>query len=378
MQAAVKQAASPAKSKDYLADDLLTYIGNKRALLPLIESGLERIKACLGKPCLSCLDLFSGSGAVSRLMKSHASHLVSNDFEDYAEAVNQCYLANRSDFDEAAYNEARMTLLDQIARDWRRGLIAKHYAPNDDHNIQPGERVFFTRRNAEFIDTARQHIDGIEDCLKVFFLAPLIVRASIHNNTGGVFKGFYKNRRGIGAFGGQAGQALKRIKGEIDIPSPLFSESECAVRVTKCDAIRFASDIGGSYDVVYLDPPYNQHPYGSNYFMLNLILRYKMPQTVSRVSGIPADWKRSPFNKPQEASGAFFKTLDSLDARFFLISYNSEGFIKRERFISELQRRGELSVFETSYNTYRGCRNLSARSRYVKEYLFLLEKKQWR
>ncbi|MDR0684304.1 MAG: DNA adenine methylase [Spirochaetaceae bacterium] len=25
-------------------------------------------------------------------------------------------------------------------------------------------------------------------------------------------------------------------------------------------------------DLAYLDPPYNQHPYGSNYFMLNLIL----------------------------------------------------------------------------------------------------------
>lgn len=375
MQAAVKQVAAPIKSKDYFADDLLTYIGNKRALLPSIERGLNQIKARLGKPYLSCLDLFSGSGAVSRLMKSHASHLVSNDFEDYAEVINRCYLANRSDFDEAAYYEARMTLMDKIDQDWRRGLIAKHYAPYHDDDIQPGERVFFTRRNAEFIDTARQHIDGIEDSLQVFFLAPLLVRASIHNNTGGVFKGFYKNRQGIGAFGGEGRHALTRIKGEIDVPEPLFSDAECDVSVTKCDALRFAAAIGGSYDVVYLDPPYNQHPYGSNYFMLNLILHYKLPPSASRVSGIPTDWQRSPFNKPQKASGAFFKTLDSLDARFFLISYNSEGFIKKERFISELQSRGELSFFETRYNTYRACRNLLRRPQYVEEYLFLLERK---
>ena len=375
MQAAVKQIAAPIKSKDYFADDLLTYIGNKRALLPSIERGLNQIKARLGKPYLSCLDLFSGSGAVSRLMKSHASHLVSNDFEDYAQVINQCYLANRSDFDEAAYHDARTTLMDKIAQDWRRGLIAKQYAPRHDDDIQPGERVFFTRRNAEFIDTARQHIDGIEDSLQVFFLAPLLVRASIHNNTGGVFKGFYKNRQGIGAFGGEGRHALTRIKGEIDVPEPIFSDAECDVRVTKCDALRFAADIGGSYDVVYLDPPYNQHPYGSNYFMLNLILHYKLPPSASRVSGIPTDWQRSPFNKPQKASGAFFKTLDSLDARFFLISYNSEGFIKKERFISELQSRGELSFFETRYNTYRACRNLLRRPQYVAEYLFLLEKK---
>ena len=375
MQQAVKQIALPIKNKDYLSDDLLTYIGNKRALLSLISSGLAQIKSRLGKPCLSCLDLFSGSGAVSRLMKSHASHLVSNDFEDYTQVVNQCYLANRSDFDEAAYHEARMTLMDKIDQDWRRGLIARHYAPYNDDDIQPGERVFFTRRNAEFIDTARQHIDDIEDSLQIFFLAPLLVRSSIHNNTGGVFKGFYKNKQGIGAFGGEGRHALTRIKGEIDIPEPIFSDLECDVKVTKCDATQFASSIGGSYDVVYVDPPYNQHPYGSNYFMLNLILRYKLPQTASKVSGIPTDWKRSPFNKPQEASRAFFKTLDSLDARLFLISYNSEGFIKKEQFLAELQRRGKLSVFETQYNTYRACRNLSRRSQYVKEYLFLLEKK---
>ena len=375
MRTAGKQVALPIKSKNYLSDDLLTYIGNKRALLPSIERGLNQIKSRLGKPRLSCLDLFSGSGAVSRLMKSHASRLVSNDFEDYTEVINRCYLANRSDFDEAAYYEARTTLMDKIDQDWRRGLIAKHYAPCHDDDIQPGERVFFTRRNAEFIDTARQHIDDIEDSMQVFFLAPLLVRASIHNNTGGVFKGFYKNRQGIGAFGGEGRHALTRIKGEIDVPEPIFSDAECDVSETKCDALRFAADIGGSYDVAYLDPPYNQHPYGSNYFMLNLILHYKPPPATSRVSGIPTDWQRSPFNKPQKASGAFFKTLDSLDARFFLISYNSEGFIKKERFISELRSRGELSFFETRYNTYRACRNLSKRSRYVKEYLFLLEKK---
>ena len=120
-------------------------------------------------------------------------------------------------------------------------------------------------------------------------------------------------------------------------------------------------------------PPYNQHPYGSNYFMLNLILHYRMPEHVSRVSGIPTDWRRSPFNKPQSAFKAFFDVVDGLESKFFLISYNSEGFIKKDDMIIELRRMGKLSFMETPYNTYRGCRNLSGRSAYVKEYLFLLE-----
>ena len=299
---------------------------------------------------------------------------MSNDFEDYAEAVNRCYLTNRSDFDKCNYDIARGELLNKIRDDWRRGFIAENYAPLDDDDILPGERVFYTRRNAEFIDTARQHIDDIDESLKVFFLAPLIVRSSIHNNTGGVFKGFYKDRKGIGAFGGEGKHALKRIKGKIDVPKPILSDHECDVRVTKCDATSFASQIGGYYDVVYMDPPYNQHPYGSNYFMLNLILTYLCPKSISAVSGIPTGWKRSPFNKPKQCGEAFFKTLDDIDAAFVLISYNSEGFLKKERFVLELERRGRLTYFETAYNTYRACRNLSSRSKHVKEYLFLLEK----
>ena len=38
--------------------------------------------------------------------------------------------------------------------------------------------------------------------------------------------------------------------------------------------------------VLILDPPYNQHPYGSNYFMLNLICDYREPVEISAVSAI--------------------------------------------------------------------------------------------
>ena len=368
------QVQDETNGKDFLTDDLLTYIGNKRALLGFIGQGLMRVKDLLGKSELSCLDLFAGSGAVSRLMKYHADRLVSNDFEDYVETVNQCYLTNRSEFDHVRYDEARAYLMEQIDSDWRRGLIAENYAPKDDAHIEPHERVFYTRRNAEFIDTARQHIETLPVELQRYFLGPLIVRSSIHNNTAGVFKGFYKNRYGVGAFGGEGKHALKRIKGKVDIPTPILSERECDVTVTNCDATNFAVDVGGSYDLVYMDPPYNQHPYGSNYFMLNLIRHYSAPESISRVSGIPKDWKRSPFNKRQKAYQAFLNIIDSLDTQFFLISYNSEGFLKQDVFFDELRSRGTLWFFETSYNTYRGSRNLASRPTHVTEYLFLLER----
>ena len=62
-------------------------------------------------------------------------------------------------------------------------------------------------------------------------------------------------------------------------------------------------------------------------------------------------------------------------AKFILISYNSEGFITYEEFVSFLETLGTVTKLETDYNTYRGSRNLNKRALKVKEFLFLLERK---
>ena len=74
------------------------------------------------------------------------------------------------------------------------GIISRLYAPKDTNNIQPNERVFYTRENAILLDTYRTAIQEVcPENYKKFFLAPLLSQASIHTNTSGVFKGFYKN-----------------------------------------------------------------------------------------------------------------------------------------------------------------------------------------
>jgi len=128
-------------------------------------------------------------------------------------------------------------------------------------------------------------------------------------------------------------------------------------------------------DVAYFDPPYNQQPYGSNYFMLNLPCDYRRPREISKVSGIPKDWKRSLYDKRQHAEAALFDAIENVKATFFLISYNSEGFVAHDCFLSELNRLGQVSVMDTKYNTFRGCRNLSARDIHVTEHLYLIDKR---
>ncbi len=361
------------ESEQYLTQQLVTYLGNKRALLPFLDGAVSQVVRRLGQDKLRVADLFAGSGIVSRYFKQYASLLISNDLEAYAEVIARCYLANASEIDWPALRQAYAATCEAIARDWAPGFIAAAYAPKDESAITPDDRVFYTRRNAIYLDTARRALDAVAPTIRPLLLAPLLAEASIHNNTSGVFKGFYKNRQGIGCYGGEGRNALQRILGDIQLRLPIFSNFECEVDIRRADANALAKSMP-AVDLAYLDPPYNQHPYGSNYFMLNLIVSGKPSAETSRVSGIPTDWNRSRYNKRAEARDVLFSLIRDCPARFILISYNSEGFIPHDAFIAELSRIGTVTPFATAYNTFRACRNLASRPLKLTEYLFLLEK----
>lgn len=123
-----------------------------------------------------------------------------------------------------------------------------------------------------------------------------------------------------------------------------------------------------------MDPPYNQHPYGSNYFMLNVIVDYKKPENISKISGIPEDWNRSNYNNAANAYAALTALVTNIKAKYVLISFNSEGFISRSEMTDMLHKIGRVEVLETSYPAFRGSRNLNNRDIQVKEYLYLVEK----
>lgn len=358
---------------EYVKSQLITYIGNKRSLLPLIDKGIRFAKEKLGKNNISFLDLFAGTGVVSRMARSCSSDIHVNDLELYSFITNSCYQSNKDDVDFLLLESILSDLDKKIKNNMSSGFITDLYAPKDDNNIKAGERVFYTRRNAMFLDTFCHYINEVDESLRKFFLAPVLSQASMYANTSGVFKGFYKNKQGIGQFGGTGANALTRIKRDINLSLPILSSHKCSSHIYQMDANAAVRAIP-HVDVAYFDPPYNQHPYGSNYFMLNLLCKYERPHDISNVSGIPNDWNRSLYNKARFAEEALFDAVENVDAKFVLISYNSEGFISHERFLSELVSLGEVSVMDTKYNTFRGCRNLSNRDIHVTEFLYLVDK----
>ncbi|MDR2479232.1 MAG: DNA adenine methylase [Treponema sp.] len=362
------------EKEEYLTRQLITCIGNKRALLDFIGGGIKKAQKRLNKNRLKMFDVFSGSGIVARYFKQFASLLIANDLEKYSKTINECYLSNENEINTALLQEYHQWINTETGKHLVKGIIAGLYAPSDDNSIKRHERVFYTSRNAMYIDTVRQLIGKIPQNDQKYFLAPLLSEASIHANTPGVFKGFYKNREtGIGQFGGRNRDALSRITGNIKLPFPIFSNFNCETIICSGDANEVIQTLP-EVDVAYLDPPYNQHPYGSNYYMLNLILDYEYPKDISKASGIPAGWNRSNYNKQNMALKTLMDLVENIKAKYVIISFNSDGFISIEQMTGLLKKTGKTEVLETNYNTFRGSRNLNSRAIHVKEYLFLLEK----
>ncbi len=363
------------ENPDYLSKQLITYIGNKRGLGKHLARAVSTVRERVGGRRIRTADLFSGTGYVARYLKQHSESVVANDLELYSYEANRCYL---TDWGTAPLSEVQEVVdrLNRAADNGARrpGFFTEMYSPADDRDIQPGERAFYTNDNARRLDFFAQEVAELPEAVRHLVLGPLLSRASMHANTSGVFKGFYKDKNtGVGKFGGAAGDALKRILEPIRLEMPVLSEFSTESQVFKADAVDLIGTLP-EQDLIYLDPPYNQHPYGSNYFMLNLVARYERPDDVSHVSGIPTDWNRSGFNVRKRAFPLLAEVIASAPARFVLVSFNAEGYVSTDELRGEMERHGRVEEVVIPYNTFRGSRNLRDRDVRVNEHLFLLDR----
>jgi adenine-specific DNA-methyltransferase len=363
---------------DYLADQLITYLGNKRKLIGNIEICVQNISKQLNRERLNILEPFCGSGSVSRMLKLYSNKLVVNDLEDYCSTLAKCYLAspNTAQYDKIKTNITCMNKhkFSKVAP----SFIRKHYSPKDDKDIKEGERVYYTQYNAHIIDTFSHYIRKYPVEERCFYLAPLLTQCSVHTNTSGTFNSYHK-KDGVGHYGGKGENALTRIMGEIELPIPVFSyQPDTVVEVYNKDANKLIGELverGEWFDVAYLDPPYNKHPYGTNYFMLNMINRLDPIMDIpDNHRGQPDDWTRSKYNSFSECKRVFEELIKQIPASYVIISYNNEGILSEEQLTEILERYGSVSKQEIVYPTYKGCKNLASRNKDVLEYIWILNK----
>jgi len=359
----------------FIYQNMLTCIGNKRKLIPKIFEIVSDVKDnILEKDKIVFCDGFAGSSVVSRGLSSICNKMYLNDMEYYAYLMAKCFMSKPNDI-QVEKIKLHIHNMNEIAENgpYIEGIICENYAPKNTTDIKPNERCFYTRENALIIDTLRQYIEeNVDEELFPYCITPLLIKASINTNTSGVFKGFHKNK-GIGCFGGKGKNALSRILKNIVLECPIWSdeiiESEC-YNGNINDIIKI---VNNDIDILYLDPPYNQHPYGSNYFMLNIIALNKITDNISSISGIPKNWNKSDFNSRESAINAINELLEEglKKAKYILLSYNNEGIIKLSDW-DIIFKKYVVKKYEIKYDAYKGSRNLQNRNIKVIEIMYLI------
>jgi len=386
----------------YVKNQLIAYIGNKRRLLSFLGEVFAELS---GRPDFSGIknlrfgDCFSGSGSVSRLAKLMGFSVASNDWEFYSKVINTAHIAvSQGEADALFHSEGGIaavieSLNNSAGPAQSEEYISRHYAPGQTASADyRTERLFYTRENALFIDAVRNNIEAMfpgwdlrgDDYLrKCLLLAPLLYQAATHANTNGVFKAYHKG------FGGHGKDALKRIMApmELQIPLAVPAAEGCEYTVDSVDAADFAA--GRVFDICYLDPPYNQHQYGSNYFMLNTIARWDKPPVdpaktsqgvLKSKAGIRPDWTetRSDYCYTQTAPEELERLLSLIDAKYIVLSYNTEGIIPFDQLFDILSSMGRTEIFCRDYVIYRGGRQSIGRANRNVEFQLVLAKTQQR
>ena len=390
----------------YLRRQLIAYLGNKRRLLPFLQDVLSELRDSrrgVGTAAPRFLDPFAGSGAVSRLAKLMGFQVAANDWEPYTGVLNSAFLG----IDAHALRRGELfggpgglrSLLADLNSLYHSSVapaqpyISRHFAPAATEAADyRHERLFYTRENALFLDRVREALEerypavsagpaewSREAREKSLLLALLILEASTHANTSGVFKAYHKG------FGGHSGDALGRILARMELEYPLLVDGAAPVEIATGDAAAFLRERSG--EILYLDPPYNSHQYGSNYFMLNTLARWDRPPvsgerrpdgTLRYKAGIREDWRetRSAFCYRESAPRAFEELFDAADARHIVLSYNTEGIVPLTELLELMEGYGRVQLYGQDYVKYRGGRQSLHRRTRNTEFLLVLTRSE--
>ena len=306
---------------------MIKYIGSKRRLAPVLGDILD---AMGGR---TALDLFTGTTRVAQEFKRRGAHVTAVDAARYSEVFARCHI--ETDARRIDREELRQAIEYLNARPARAGYFTETFCLRSR---------FFQPFNGARVDAIR---DCIEEEFKDSSLYPILLSSLIYaadrvDSTAGVQMAYMKSW-------------APRSYNELELRQPeLLNGTGVAVRG---DATQAAAELG-RFDLAYLDPPYNQHRYFTNYHIWETLVAWDAPQhygiACKRVdSREPAT--KSVFNLKRRMPGVLRGLLEGVDACVVVLSYNDESWATREELEDWCSARGHVEVLSFDSKRYVGA-----------------------
>lgn len=305
---------------------MIKYIGSKRGLLPQIAGAVRALLPEGGRT----VDLFSGSARVGHALKRAGHQVWANDHNAYAHTLATAYVqADRERLAERA--EAVLAELSTVRP--KHGWFTRVFCE---------EARFFHPDNGARIDAIRERIAAmaLEPELEAVALTSLMEAADRVDSTAGVQMAYMK---------AWAPRALKPL--ELRLPELLPGGG----RATCADAVEIAGEVEA--DLVYLDPPYNQHSYLGNYHVWESLVRWDRPDTYGvAMKRVDCRTRKSAFNSRGGIVSAMQAVIAGVRAPNLIVSFNDEGYLGRDELVRMLETKGPVTVLEIARPRYVGAR----------------------
>jgi adenine-specific DNA-methyltransferase len=284
---------------------MIKYIGSKRRLVPVLGA----LAAASG--ARSALDLFTGTTRVAQAFKSQQMTVTAVDSARYAEVFARCYIeTDAASVDRRGLEEA-IAYLDALAG--RPGYVSETFCVRSR---------FFQPFNGERIDAIRDAIESefASSPLYPILLTSLIEAADRVDSTTGLQMAFVKQ---------WSARSFAPLR--LRIPE-LLAGAGTAIRG---DA-RTVGPALGPVDLAYLDPPYNQHRYFTNYHVWETLVAWDAPEhygvACKRVDARDETTK-SVFNSKRTMVPALAALVRELSCQLLVLSYNDESWLSLDELV---------------------------------------------
>ena len=334
----------------------MRYLGNKQSILPEIDTLLEEKK--LNSKNYVFFDAFAGTGSVADHLKDNFNIIVNDNL-----TWSVIYSLGKINYLKCNFNKLGFNPFYFLNsnREVRNGFIYKTYAPTES------KRMYFTDYNAGRIDYFRLTIEMWKNSCLIstdeynYLIASLIESVSSVSNTAGVYGAYLKT---------WDKRALKEI-----IFEPVAAENKASMNVkfynSKIEDI--IEDV--ECDILYLDPPYTQNQYGTQYHLLETLVLNDNP-SVSKITGSrPVSPMRSDWSKEYKANILFDRVIAKTKAKYIIFSYNNDGLMSKGYIDACLKRYAKSNSFmckKIPYKKYLNWKTNNSKEHF--EYLYFIEK----
>ena len=306
------------------------YLGNKYKLLPFITRVVEN--EC--KNINTVADIFAGTGAVASAFID--KKITTNDI------MYSNYICHVAWFSSEHYSEEKVI---KIITQYNNLKITEDNYMSDNFS-----NTYFSLDDCRKIGFVRQDIEDkfnsgdINARERALLITSLLYAMDKIANTCGHYDAY---RQGV--------EFEKHL--ELYVPQPEHDVNENNV-CYNMDTNELAPEIEA--DLIYIDPPYNSRQYCDAYHLLENVARWEKPE----VFGVARKMDRTALKSDyctQKATVAFENLINSIHAKYILLSYNnmankgndrSNAKISDDDIMKILSKKGKVKVFSEDYKAF--------------------------